>query len=717
MEGTRLQDSESQSGVTRGSGCAERGRVHGAVGANRGGVHGAVGAGLGEVHGAVCAERVAVRYCELAGLLRQMKVPSVRGDFLAGRVLRCDNLESMLILIDSMHDLFLPGFCSDPCERVAKNEIAGKHFKLLMEESEDLFEIPCDYVVKTKYKYSTWMRALSKLYSCSYWDEGQIQNEERTKTEIFGDVGRSSEYDEDFKTSVDCKRKIQPSRRTSKVSVGDQEKVREVRFSGRQSGYRHVKGRDSPRLGSQSDSTDRDSELSEKRPVRQSCSRSKAKKLTRVEIAESSECSSSEVQDSSASETDHGRGRSRRYPKEVVAPECFNVDGRGSLKDFLADFERYFSIKFEGNQRDRCRELGRFLEGEVKDAYEAVGGPFLKYKEVKMELLEWYKSQKVGSAYKRKAELTQARMKEEESFKLYSMRLEELAYRAYPHDKPERAKRLRRQLLSTVPTWFARCVEKREETKKVLNPRAKVTWEDIVAVAENEDKKKKKKNLMKTETNVEDSFVARVATTQNVSQSDKRTAAPPKSSPVLQPRYQRDVNFSSYRCHYCGEVGHVEARCAMKQKDSKCFCCGETGHFYQNCPEYMKLAPSSSSEFKPLCHSCGGRHLGMHCPSSRGDNPTNSAMGNPRSSESGAIPKVRSLSSRGGHSGFGRGRQFTRFYRGGNGRRNEFGTNVENLSMFSSATGLEEEVSPNFEPLGEVSTEKVLRFDLSSSEN
>ena len=115
----------------------------------------------------------------------------------------------------------------------------------------------------------------------------------------------------------------------------------------------------------------------------------------------------------------------------------------------------------------------------------------LKYPAMKSELQLLHKSAQVGKVRIRRAELSNATMKNGESFKLYCMRLEKLAYRAFPHDQYERAKQLKRVLIDTVPRWFARNIEKREETKQIVKAGSRITWADIVSGAEMEDKKQK----------------------------------------------------------------------------------------------------------------------------------------------------------------------------------------------------------------------------------
>ena len=610
------------------------------------------GSASGQGLDVVCAGVVAGKFCEVSMLLRQMRLPSVRGDFLAGRVLKCDDPEAMLVLLDGLYNTFVPVWNSDPCVRAVAADTAGKHFKLLLEESPDVFEVPCDYVIKGKHKYSTWMQALNKLLSCPYWITQGGTSDNLAAPAIFDDVDAGTgDTDKLRKRPKEDDRGLLPEKRQLKGRVHYEGTSSAVRSGRSGSDDQSDRGRSLAKCRSPVESENSCSDSGERATRRRPHLRSKASNRSHhysvIEIDDTSEDSTTEGGESSEFEQYERRGRSKYFQKDVVAPEVFSVEGETSLKTFLSDFERYFSIKFAGNQRDRCRELGRFLEGEVRDAYDAVGGPLLKYSGMKRELLQWHKSQQVGRIYKRKAELKQTRMKEGESFKLYCMRLEKLAFRAYPHDDQEGAKQLSRHLLSTVPNWFARNVEKRRETKKIMKPNAKVTWEDIVYIAELEDKKKKKKDLMRKDVDAEEPYVAHVAATQHMvapksallrsprvptpqngrngagatrsapppprqsNQTVPNSARPPPPqhssrtgngvarSPPFQQTYRNSSSYSGYKCFNCGGTGHFASHC-RERKEFKCFCCGEVGHHFRDCSQYINSSQTRREESSPL---------------------------------------------------------------------------------------------------------------------
>ena len=68
-----------------------------------------------------------------------------------------------------------------------------------------------------------------------------------------------------------------------------------------------------------------------------------------------------------------------------------------NLKDYLSTFESFFTSKFKGSSYDQTQKLAEFISGDLLTVFNARGGIKLKYNDMKAQLLDYYKKQKVGS--------------------------------------------------------------------------------------------------------------------------------------------------------------------------------------------------------------------------------------------------------------------------------------------------------------------------------
>ena len=218
--------------------------------------------------------------------------------------------------------------------------------------------------------------------------------------------------------------------------------------------------------------------------------------------------------------------------KEIVPPIVYDLDCKLSLPTFLKDFERYFSYKYIGNDRDRCRVLGNFLSGEVLKVFEVLGGTHVAYSDVKDKLLTWYDSQRVVMKQRAKSEFKMAFLKESENLTLYCLRLEVLADSAYPRDSRKAFKRLKKHLFVTLPDYAINALEERMELKDYLSL-GSLTWTDILEVVAKLDRKIFKQSFNERKCKV----------------IDRECYPPVESSPVTNETKSDIMNLSSNSVH------------------------------------------------------------------------------------------------------------------------------------------------------------------------
>jgi hypothetical protein len=351
--------------------------------------------------------------------------------------------------------------------------------------------------------------------------------------------------------------------------------------------------------------------------------------------------------------------RSRKV-KEVVQPAPFTMETGLSLRRFLQKFERYFKRKYNGDAYEETTELEKFLKGELLNVYHVAGGAEIRYDRMKKELLSYYDSQKTQNHRYWKEELQKTTHISGESLVVYAMRLKNIALKAYTN-KSEMEKELNHHFKKTTPKWFKQKMENKESiTKTVLN--RKLTWEERIELAKQEERKRKKDNNNATKeiqvtfsdkiemAEGQDRFVKdrRIPINNSPQRSNLRHRSPDNRRQVQQYEdrrsneinerspdnrnyqgrnryvYPSDMKRQTYRspsrimninqtayqekfCTFCGRKNHYFNACRLRQK--QCLLCGGNDHFFKECSKYREPSPSR----RVTCPFCSENHLGREC--------------------------------------------------------------------------------------------------------
>jgi hypothetical protein len=317
--------------------------------------------------------------------------------------------------------------------------------------------------------------------------------------------------------------------------------------------------------------------------------------------------------------------RNIQFPKEVVPPTTFDPSLSGSMKKFMTSFDRYFSARYHGSEKEKSLQLGRFLKGTAKQAYDAIGGGQVKYRNMKRKLLEWYQSERTSRKSVRRDEFHQSMMRPDETCTIYCLRLEKLAEQAFADDFKERERNLCKKFRETAPKMLLTQIENAQGLITAYSD-AKVTWKVIKSFSETYDRQSKQRKLRGTATDgPEDEEVAMYFSNFTPKQPTRtpQQASPPKGQtgrPFRTQVYRNGQSggspgksrFSPRRlqgaCNYCGRTGHGDATCWLKQ--GACLSCGDKTHFSRSCP---KRRGQVSGELTMRCSECGGPHLGKDC--------------------------------------------------------------------------------------------------------
>ena len=550
---------------------------------------------------------------KIQSLFRELVKENVRDALVRGEIFEHPNLENVLDSLDIMSDTLVPKWSGNMIKLSTDGEISALHWDLLTSGSNETFHLNLAGPTFSDGSYREWRKILTKIMNSYFWKEviktdreatiksaltlrssgiGRASRDQvesvRGKSGHAGDGryatkdwdsnrSRRSSSDDRTVESVEVKHREHRSSSSSADFKLQRNRKREGKYSSKL--HRREMGSSRTRLGRNcvkfADSSSEDERKSKKVKRRKGKGGRRLKKgLYQVEASDTSsddrEYSSSDTENSSKSH----RNRHRIY--DVVVPPKFETDGPVSLMRYLDGYERYFSAKYDGTQRECAFELARFLTGETKDAYEAIGGAYMKYRELKPRLLEWFKSQKVSQIQQSRKVFARMKLKPSETLKLFCMRLEDSAVRAYPGDERRQSRELKKKLVDSAPTWFMKVLEKRKDIKRMMNQGKSLSWGEIVETAEDQDKRIKKKGSKPGESN-ELELEERV---------DRVNLSTSHMGRNVESGISREVAGSRQlvMCDYCGIRGHPKDSCWRRL--GACILCGSVDHFYRECSRY-----------------------------------------------------------------------------------------------------------------------------------
>ena len=522
----------------------------------------------------------------------------VQGDFLSGMFNVTPNTQQKLEELEQVRRIvIMPWRGSSSVALHMQVDSTIKHVTALLEKSEDIFQLSS---AATPWSYERWVAYLEQLSTTLYWEMAVLSN---PKGEIPREIVTPKDPDD-----------LDPHRTSrSDNSRGARPKIT-------------IKSCCSPTHSVATHSIDKsDRSRRSAGPVELIC----------IDSSSGSETdTSSTTSDDSFPRQRRRRSRSRRRTKEVVKPLPFEMNGWRTLKQFFASYERYFSGKFDGSSRDCTQELRPFLPDEMVAFYDSLGGPRLKYSKMKEELTLWYKTHKRSGTEYWRSHLRKMKLEPGMSLKVFGLKLKDVSVKAYPHDQRECARELRKQFLRSVPREFAKHILRSEEIMDVKGARGKLTFADLLKLADKEDERTSKKSLISDDEVELAHEPKRIWYSREVTEA---AASDPKSSDTsdvqtFPPRtfksQQRNPNQRSPRrkrwaesknaspvkpptkqtCPWCGRTGHGMDNCWLKL--GFCTICGNNQHVREDCPKFKPLSPQRSSR----CPSCSGPHLGKDCP-------------------------------------------------------------------------------------------------------
>lgn len=291
--------------------------------------------------------------------------------------------------------------------------------------------------------------------------------------------------------------------------------------------------------------------------------------------------------------------------RTVPAPEPYDRSSGQSFSSFLRLFEDYCQHSFKGSESLWVAELGRYLAGDMYQAYISHKSPDDSYLEVKTKLLKWYSESKSRREAGSKARFSRASMGGDESVRLYAARLENLFRRAFPGGKVESSKTLLDKFLKSIPRKYRKQVKSALAWAESFGGRS-MGWSQVLklvggleeALASDKSSDEEESHWKVMRSSVRPISVGRreASTQYSLTEGD---VSVPNSHSNQRPVLSRERSGSSFHpvgfgererqlatvCHFCGKLGHMQRDC--RRKYGLCLVCGSRDHQVMACPRRL----------------------------------------------------------------------------------------------------------------------------------
>ena len=239
---------------------------------------------------------------ELQAVLAQLQNDNTRFDFLAGKIIKVDDAEHTLKLFNAVYEIVYPTWQPNELTRRLGISTILNHIEKLINKSTDIFVLSGEGISGSSYSYRVWMHAFRKLMESTYWLRSGVLLQAKPSSDVVEfELGKSK-----LRSSV----------------------LKQKNFNSKFSSQCDWDSTDS-------DSTDYEIEM--KKRVRKKNDAYAKKRIETIVLSDSSSDSSYEGGSSDSSFRFSSR-RFRGFPRDVVQPEVFNVNGKQPLKQFLESF-------------------------------------------------------------------------------------------------------------------------------------------------------------------------------------------------------------------------------------------------------------------------------------------------------------------------------------------------------------------------------------------
>lgn len=285
--------------------------------------------------------------------------------------------------------------------------------------------------------------------------------------------------------------------------------------------------------------------------------------------------------------------------RTVPAPEPYDLSSGQSFSSFLLMFEDYCQHSFRGSDSKWIPELGRYLVGDMYQAFVAHKSHEDSYSQVKNKLRKWYRESKSRRQAGSKAMFGRATMGVDESVRLFASRLENLFRQAFPRASVESSRTLLDKFLKSIPRKYRKQVKSAVGFADAVGGK-QLGWYQIVklvggmeeALTSDVSSDDERSSWTVMRSNVRSADVSsREAATQCESSEGYGVRRGFSEEQLVSSGGDRsgargvvfgDRERSLARvCHFCGKLGHFQREC--RRRLGLCLGCGSQDHQVVSC--------------------------------------------------------------------------------------------------------------------------------------
>lgn len=392
------------------------------------------------------------------GLLCQLAQINVRRDFLLGKLGLVNCSDEMLLSLDGLRSVMLPKPGMERDGAINGDEAVAFVSRLLSRDAGEPMVRGAPLPIRQSFE--KWRTIFQSLLDSKYWEIETVRG-----TVAPSALGSASSSHGPFQGCLDGEHpaEVKPGKHVKADSISHP--VTRSKLVGKKHRKRHQYRQ--PSVSSSQSLSSRDSDSGTSGDSEQLVTRGPRRSHAREENTLAQAIKGLKF-------------------KEVVPPVVFDPKSGDSFKKFLSTYERYFEFKYTGSDRDKARHLQQYLKGEMRSCYEAIGGRNGRYEDVKRQLLSLYDADKASKREDAYRQFREMRMQESDSIRMYTLRLEQVARRAFP-DASEAERQLCRKFKETASPSLRLMLAGARSTISLMGEK-NLTWDRIKVVAESADR-------------------------------------------------------------------------------------------------------------------------------------------------------------------------------------------------------------------------------------